>query len=496
MSDIALINPPSPFLADERVFPSLGILKVASVLEERGFSVDVLDLAGVKNSLEVVGRYLAENPDTENIGITATTPQFPQATQIAETIRANSDSRIIIGGAHPTMVGSAEKLDRKTGNDGRGTHAFNQMTKLFDVSVIGDGEEAVFEAMATRERVVYADERSSMFFVQKGTLEDYPFPSRHLIDMDSYHYQIDGKDAQSLIAQLGCPFECSFCGGRNTPSFRIARTRDTESVIDEVDVLVGKYGKRGIMFYDDELNVSNASLTNLLEGLIQYQERNGYDLRFRGFVKAELFTQEQADLMYKAGFRVLLSGVESGDDHILDVMRKHTTPEINSRFVEICHNAGLQAKALMSIGHAGETEQSIKNSVEWVLKTRPDDVDWTIITQYPGSPYFDESVAHQTDTGVWVYTDKRTGEILYSREMDYGKEAGYYKGIPGDYTSYVWTETLGPDDLVRFRDRAEDITRTALGLPPISDLVTKQLETSMGMGAKIPDSILRRSING
>jgi len=46
---VGLIIPPSAFLLDERVFVSLGLLKIASVLERRGHAVQVLDLSGIKN---------------------------------------------------------------------------------------------------------------------------------------------------------------------------------------------------------------------------------------------------------------------------------------------------------------------------------------------------------------------------------------------------------------------------------------------------------------
>jgi len=261
----------------------------------------------------------------------------------------------------------------------------------------------------------------------------------------------------------------------------------------EVGELVEKYKAEGVMFYDDELNINNATLTDLLEGLIEYQEINKLDLRFRGFVKAELFTAEQAQLMYRAGFRAILSGVESGDKNILITMKKHTTPEINSNWVKLCHEAGIKAKALMSIGHPGETEESVQNSLIWVLNNKPDDVDWTIITQYPGSPYFDHSIPHPTlgMNGVWTYTAPHTGAILHSRAVDYSKQANYYKGIPGDYTSYVWTETLSPERLTELRDHCEQVSRLALGLQPIKSIAAQQFEHSMGQ--TLPKSILRSS---
>jgi len=487
---VCLIIPPSPFLADERVFPFLGILKVAAVLRERGVDVDVLDLSGIANCTEVVTDYLNDNrPDLW--GLTATTPQFPNAVKVAETIRRYDYHPIILGGSHATVVGSAYQLDHKRGRIGRGMLAFEQMTGIFDCCVIGDGEEAIVAALSAKPLppVIDASELNSPFFLQRGTLEQYPFPARDLIDLPSYHYEIDGKPAQSMIAQLGCPMECGFCCGRHTPALRVARFRSIPSVIAEMDSLV-KLGYRGIMFYDDEMNINNKACLDLMEAIYRYQVDNRLELRLRGFVKAELFTLEQAHAMYKAGFRIMLSGVESGDDFSLKVMRKHTTAAINTRWLRYSHEAGLKVKALMSIGHPGETIQSVSNSMRWVLENRPDDVDWTIITQYPGSPYFDFSEPHPDKPGVWVYTEPKTGAVLYSQDVNYAEKAEYYKGIPGDYTSHVWTDELSKENLVFAREFAEQSTRPFLGLPPIVAVAAKQFEHSMGMG-RLPDSILR-----
>ena len=78
---ICLVIPPSAFLLDERVFVSLGILKIASSLEQQGHCVNVLDLSGIKNYLEALSTYLASGAD-EIVGITATTPQLPAVFEI------------------------------------------------------------------------------------------------------------------------------------------------------------------------------------------------------------------------------------------------------------------------------------------------------------------------------------------------------------------------------------------------------------------------------
>src|SRR5215831_8948655 len=100
---VCLITPPSAFLLDERVFVSLGVLKVAASLESQDYRVNFLDLSGVENYLTPLEDYLAESSD-QAIGITTTTPQLPAVMQIAATIRrVRPDLKLILGGPHVTL---------------------------------------------------------------------------------------------------------------------------------------------------------------------------------------------------------------------------------------------------------------------------------------------------------------------------------------------------------------------------------------------------------
>jgi len=146
---VSIIIPPSPFLADERVFPFLGPLKVAAQLKKESYPIDILDLSGIGNFENVVETYTRDQgKETNTFGITATTPQFPHAVKIATKIRSEKpDARIIFGGPHATLVGTAYHLDKAKKVDGRGTQAFKQLVDTFDSTVIGDGELAILEAL-------------------------------------------------------------------------------------------------------------------------------------------------------------------------------------------------------------------------------------------------------------------------------------------------------------------------------------------------------------
>ena len=493
MADICLITPPSLFLLDERVFMTLGILRVAAVLEEAGHNVEMLDLSGIENYEEVAALHAKSSP-AKIFGLTATTPQLPTAYKVTRAVRAaRPDARLILGGPHITLVNAACKGERARKAPGRATKAFEKLALAFDVLVAGDGETAIFEAIKPdAPKLVDADDPASPMFLTNKSLNELPFPARHLVDAKSYKYTIDGVPAMSLIAQLGCPFACGFCGGRESPMLRRIRMRSTENVVEEIMKLHHDYHVNGFMLYDDELNV-NTKVVELMNAIADAQKKDHAEFRLRGFVKSQLFTDAQAEAMYRAGFRWILTGFESGSPRILQNINKKATREENTRCVEIAKRHGLKVKALMSIGHPGETEQTIMETRDWLLEAKPDDFDVTIITTYPGTPYYDRAVPHPTMKDVWVYTYEANGDKLYSHEVDYTEVADYYKGDPdGGYKSYVFTDHLSAEKLVELRDKVEREVRQTLNIPFNAGRPAERFEHSMGQQG-LPPHILRKT---
>jgi radical SAM superfamily enzyme YgiQ (UPF0313 family) len=488
--------PPSGFLLDERVFMSLGILKVAAVVEAAGGSVEMLDLSGITNFPEAVEAHVRTTA-SRAFCLTATTPQMPAVRQIVERVRAvRPDMRVVLGGPHVTLVHAAAKIEHKAGRIGRAHRALEGMKQVADVLVSGDGEVAILLALGERpEAILDADDRASSLFMDNALYEDTPRPARHLLDVPSYRYTIEGHGALSLIAQLGCPYKCSFCGGRSTSMLRKIRTRSTESVVSEIEHLYRTYGATGFMFSDDELNV-NKSVVSLMRAIAALGKRVGAEFRLRGFIKSELFTEEQAEAMYEAGFRWLLCGFEAADPRILVNIQKNATVEDNTAVVAIGRKYGLKVKALMSVGHAGETEASILAVRDWLLEVQPADFDCTVISTYPGTPYYDEAVPHESLPDVWTYTSKKTGDRLHAYDVDYSRVADYYKGDPdGGYRSYVFTDALSAERIVELRDRVEKEVRDALSIPFNPGAPGVRYEHSMGAGNinELPRHILRTS---
>ena len=194
--------------------------------------------------------------------------------------------------------------------------------------------------------------------------------------------------------------------------------------------------------------------------------------------------------MYRAGFRWLLCGFEGANARILKNIRKRASVEGNTRAVEIAKRHGLKVEALMSIGPPGESERTALDVRDWLIDVKVDDFDCTVITTYPGTPYYDEAVRHEALPDVWAYITSGSGDRLHSEHVDFTRVAEYYKGDPnGGYRSHVFTDHRSPEEIVDIRDRIEREARAALGIafnhsrPAIND--------EHSMGQYLPLNILR-----
>lgn len=477
---------------DERVFLSLGILRVAAVLEQAGHSVEMIDLSGIENFIQAAQAH-ASRSCAIVFGLTATTPQMPATTLIVQAIReVRPDARIILGGPHITLVNAAKKREDKRGIvGGRAGKAFSQLVTMFDVLVAGDGEDAIFHAlMPDAPKLIDGDDAASALFLTNERYDALPLPARHLVDVDSYHYEIEGHRAIHLIAQLGCSYGCAFCGGRNSAMLRRIRTRSTQNIVSEIRHLHEAHGFTGFNFFDDELNI-NKSMVALMDEIYELQVELGVEFRLRGFIKSNLFTDEQAAAMHRAGFRWILVGFESGSDRILENIQKKATKAQNSECMAIARRHGLKVKALMSIGHAGESAETIQDTKEWLLQEKPADFDVTVISCFAGTSYHDDSI--ETAPGVWTYTAPKSGDKLHSYEIDFNVTSDFYKGLQGEYKSYVFTDFITAEEIVKLRDEVESDVRTALDIPYPQSMAAIRYDHSMGLSGPLPPNILKTS---
>lgn len=444
MKNVGFINPPSEFLINQRVFVTLGILRVATYLNELNIcNVSFLDLSNEVDYYISISNFIEEN-NLNVVCFTATTPQISIVYQFCAFISYNFCVKIILGGPHITLIYSSLKKGTLDIREICNKH-INKLLECVDTIVIGDGEYAIIDAINEDKEIINSEQDPHLFLGRN--YDEVVISNRQFLDLNSYKYYIDGVKATNIISQTGCPYQCEFCSGRGSKTFNIVRRRNIKNVIKEIDFLYTRHDYIGFMFYDDELNISKKYFEELLKGLIHYQKKHGVNFNLRGFTRSDLLTERQAGLMYQAGFKWLLVGFESGSDRILLNMNKGCTVSDNNKCFDIARNNGLKIKALMSIGHPGESFDTIQETIDWLQAVHPEETDVTIISVYPGSGYFNKSMVLGYD--LLKYTSEKTNDSLYIKNIDFLKKSNFYKTKVGECISYVSTDYLSCEELVK-----------------------------------------------
>lgn len=410
---VLLINPDSPFLVDSRTFPPLGLLYLGAALEQAGHEAVFADCA--------FDDLITDHDGIDLIAVMCLTPHYPHLMRLLDAARKQiPEAPIVVGGPHFSTVPEDYK---KVGAD---------------AICVGDGEEVI---------VHWADEMEHGQMPQgqqssQGGIVDVdrvPIPARYLTDVHRYQYFIGGHRATTLMTQRGCPYDCSFCC--HFQGYRTMRLRSFDNIDLELSILKTQ-GFEAVMIYDDEVNIVHKRTLGLCEVL------KSSGMKWRAFIKANLFNEEQAKAFADSGCWELCTGVESGSDAVLKIIRKKATVEDNTRSRQLCKDYGIRFKAFTMVGHPGETEETAEATKRWLIDNAPDEFNVSLYTPYIGTPVTDHPEKF---------------DVKFN--LDYHKEEFFYRGKPTDYSPNASTSSLSAERLVQLRDEIENEVRDKLELP-------------------------------
>ena len=391
---ICLVRLPSSFLINERAFPPLGLMTIGTALKLKGHEVHIHD--GLPEEVPL---------DYDYYGMGPTTPEYSFALAVKERIRsANPGARIVIGASFAAL-----NRDRCL-RDG------------WDCVVIGDGEMVVERAFAGGEHLILAEEHP---------LDEYPIIDRSILDLSLYHYQIDGRDATTLISSRGCPWRCSFCckvDQRNT-----VRLRSAGHVIREIDYL-HDLGYRALAFPDDIFILSRSRTEEICAHL------KALGMKWRCLVRADIavrYGQEFIQMMADSGCVDIGMGVESGSEKILKLANKGETVATIKKAIRMLKASGIRVKGFFILGLPGETPETLSETDQFLLEMQLDDIDIKIYQPYPGSP---------------IWQNKADLDIQW-HDMEVAQM--FYKGRTGEYYGNVSTAALANSQIVEAMLRME-----------------------------------------
>jgi len=182
---------------------------------------------------------------------------------------------------------------------------------------------------------------------------------------------------------------CTFCSWTTLfPSFRV---RSPEKLLDEVEVLVDKYGVKEIMDDSGTFPVGGW-LERFCQGMIERELNKKVTMNCN--MRFGALSLEQYRLMKRAGFRFLLFGLESGHQETLDRVGKNLSVEEIARSCRNARKAGLSPHITIMFGYPWETRKEAQKTLDLGLhllrKGYAPTVQSTIVIPYPGTPLFRE----------------------------------------------------------------------------------------------------------
>lgn len=182
---------------------------------------------------------------------------------------------------------------------------------------------------------------------------------------------------------------CTFCSWTTLyPSYR---TRTPEQLLDEVGMLIEKYGVKEIMD-DSGAFPAGEWLRTFCKGMIErgYNKKVIMDCNMRFCA----LSFEDYKLMRKAGFRFVLFGLESANQATLDRIKKGEKIEAMIESCRLAKKAGLSPHVTIMFGYPWEGEEEIQNTVKLgrklLQKGYAHTLQATVVIPYPGTPLYKE----------------------------------------------------------------------------------------------------------
>jgi len=360
------------------IYPPLGIAYIASVLENLGHEVDILDSQALNLTLDETKKMIEKfNPDI--VGVTSMTSTTRGAFEVAKISKEVSGDIITVLGGPNLSVYPKETL----------SHDF------VDFGVVGEGEIVMPKLIFALEDKMDVEKIDGLVYKQKKVvkfkppknyvkdLNSLPFPARHLLPNHKYFSIISKQPFTTMIISRGCPFKCGYCFKKKFDN--IVRFRDVENIIEEIEYCLDRWKFKEIWFYDDIFTLNKKLITNLCKEII----RRDLEFKWETATRVDFVDKNILRLMKKAGCYRIRYGIESGDQNIIDTMKKNINLSQARRAIKITKEVGMENFCFFMIGYPTETKRDIINTIKFSLNP---DIDWAMfsnVVPYPKTDLFD-----------------------------------------------------------------------------------------------------------
>ncbi len=229
------------------------------------------------------------------------------------------------------------------------------------------------------------------------TMDALPFvtPVYHR-DLTVEHYAIGylRHPYVSLYTGRGCRSRCTFCLWPQTVGGHRYRTRSPEHVAEEMALAARLFPQVKEFFFDDD------TFTDDLPRAEAIARRLGpLGMTWSANAKANV-PAATLRVLRDNGLRLLLVGYESGNQRILNNVRKGLRLDVARRFTREARALGIAIHGTFILGLPGETRETIQETIAFAREIDPDTIQVSLAAPYPGTALYEE--ARRND---WLETE-------------------------------------------------------------------------------------------
>ena len=351
----------------EESWISHGLCLISACVKKAGYDVNLIDLRRLKGWDNFENEIKKSKPDA--VGITMMSVDYNPALKCIDIIKKiNPDIKIIVGGAHPSIapdeIASIDKIDHVI--KGEGEISFVKLLQKI-------------EKNETPERLIEGE---------KPDIDEMPFADRELFGNLEYPLPVEGFSPPfvTIIAGRGCLYNCSFCQPAERAIFgKKVRRRSVNNVIKELIGLREKYNFKSMMIHDDCITEDRDWVYDFCK-----KYRAEFNIPFACQSRADIVCRNEDMIkeMVQSGLKLFFIGFESGNQRILNFLRKGTKVEHNYKAAEMCRKYGIQIWANYMMGVPTETKEEVMDTVRMIQKIKPDHYSPAFFTPHPGSDLF------------------------------------------------------------------------------------------------------------
>jgi len=358
------------------IFPPFGLAYIAAVLKKNHIPVKILESNALDLNHEQIKKEI-EKYSPNIVGITSTTALIEESHEIAKL--CDKKIKVVIGGVH------ASSLPDETLNK----------FERFDLLVRGEGEFALLEMAQEKpiKKIKGLSYRKGKKIIHNSNrelnnnLDELPFPARELLPMNKY-FSAGARQTPSnyILSSRGCPYQCIFCADHLVHG-RKFRFRSPENIIQEVEELYNE-GVKDFDFIDDNFTLLIDRVEKFCDLMINkgFSKKMGW--RCSNGIRVDRINPSLLKKMKKAGCYMVSLGIESGNEKILENMKKSINLEQIRKAVKWCRKIGIETRGLFMFGNLGEDKQTMQDTINFAKKLDLDTATFHITIPFPNTDYW------------------------------------------------------------------------------------------------------------